>query len=315
MSRRVIANDGGNLELLLDTMCNAFGGVMFIALLLAVLSQFAEVAAPNGDDSPAVKVKVLNYESLQQDVKTLRNKLAQQERVLDRMAGVTPRVKEFGDLMRGNTALEGERDRWRAEAGKATGRIDKLTGDKSDIERDITDIDRRITFTGEQIEAAEGEEEIRVVFGGVLDPPERKRTTLWFLVKWNRLYFTRLPTPRSAHGPVNTSAVKYTGDDLQGRGTRNTQTFEARSDRGIPLNGPGWKDSENVTDLLRYAPTGDYSLRFAVYPDSYATFLPVLDYFRIEKRYRYNWHIMPNADSKLLLSSGIAPDPEYGAGR
>ena len=50
MRRGATTGSGESLELLLDTMCNAFGGVMFIAMLLGVLSQFAEVTPPEGGE-------------------------------------------------------------------------------------------------------------------------------------------------------------------------------------------------------------------------------------------------------------------------
>ena len=37
MSRRKQQNDNGSLELLLDTICNTFGGILFISLLVVIL--------------------------------------------------------------------------------------------------------------------------------------------------------------------------------------------------------------------------------------------------------------------------------------
>ncbi|MBF0234363.1 MAG: hypothetical protein HQK65_15185, partial [Desulfamplus sp.] len=41
--RSIKDDDSGSFELLLDTMCNTFGGIVFIALLLSLLSQATEI--------------------------------------------------------------------------------------------------------------------------------------------------------------------------------------------------------------------------------------------------------------------------------
>lgn len=58
-----------SLELLLDTMCNTFGGVMFIAIaLMVVLSIVSKIDQP--EDS------MLNYEELQQKFEALKKNIA-----------------------------------------------------------------------------------------------------------------------------------------------------------------------------------------------------------------------------------------------
>ena len=41
MSRRA-EDDGGSLELLLDTICNTFGGIVFISILVVMLLNFTQ---------------------------------------------------------------------------------------------------------------------------------------------------------------------------------------------------------------------------------------------------------------------------------
>lgn len=60
MSRSVVP-ESGSLDMLLDTMCNTFGGVCFIALLVAILSaMMPKKAAEESDNPPDVERMVEN---------------------------------------------------------------------------------------------------------------------------------------------------------------------------------------------------------------------------------------------------------------
>ena len=58
MSRKA-ASSGDSLDLLLDTICNTFGGILFIAMLVVLLtnqlSRDAATAAPNAESSRALR--------------------------------------------------------------------------------------------------------------------------------------------------------------------------------------------------------------------------------------------------------------------
>lgn len=76
-------NDDSSLELLLDTMCNSFGGVMFIAISLAVMvSLRSAVQEPVVDNTERLS-------QLKQELEMLRNELSrrtQEQRELSRRA-------------------------------------------------------------------------------------------------------------------------------------------------------------------------------------------------------------------------------------
>ena len=74
-------NDDSSLELLLDTMCNAFGGVMFIAILLAVLVSLRSAVQPPAVDNAE------RLSRLRQELEMLRNELSrrtEEQRELER---------------------------------------------------------------------------------------------------------------------------------------------------------------------------------------------------------------------------------------
>ena len=74
-------NDGSSLELLLDTMCNSFGGVMFIAISLAVM-----ISLRSAVQEPAVD-NTERLSRLRQELEMLQNELSRrtgEQRELER---------------------------------------------------------------------------------------------------------------------------------------------------------------------------------------------------------------------------------------
>ena len=67
---------GDSLELLLDTMCNTFGGVMFIAIALVVISFFIPEIVLELDEDVADMAKI---EELQEDISQLQRQLKKQQ--------------------------------------------------------------------------------------------------------------------------------------------------------------------------------------------------------------------------------------------
>ena len=71
MSRRKAISEDSSLELLLDTMCNTFGGVMFIAISLLVIISAMTQDMPQKNEEPA------DMATLQQEIESLQKIYAQ----------------------------------------------------------------------------------------------------------------------------------------------------------------------------------------------------------------------------------------------
>jgi hypothetical protein len=73
----------GNLDLLLDTICNAFGGIVFIALLLAVLTQNIPDATTSAYDAGTLPPSVLKLRGdlrmLEEEIERLQAQIDEQE--------------------------------------------------------------------------------------------------------------------------------------------------------------------------------------------------------------------------------------------
>ena len=87
MARRRSTQSTSSLDLFLDTICNAFGGIMFISILISILVQMR--GEQEHDPSPAKTISHAEarlmedeYEQLQRARETLRQEIASQEKLL-----------------------------------------------------------------------------------------------------------------------------------------------------------------------------------------------------------------------------------------
>ncbi len=80
--RRSLMSDTSSLELLLDTICNTFGGIVFVSLLVVILVNMSSRETADTPPEPVTQAEMLKkqteLESLRQDLKELQTTLNQQ---------------------------------------------------------------------------------------------------------------------------------------------------------------------------------------------------------------------------------------------
>ena len=287
---RVRTGSSENLGLLLDTMCNAFGGVIFIAMLLAVLSQFAEVMPVPAPDPTKMKEIGDSHSKLVRDLNILRLTQDQQTHILATMENIV--------------ALKNKRESTRERNRQLKEALDRLQAE-----------DKHITAIQHRLEAVRKlKKTIQLSSRGdvrKLDLPKlmsSSKLTVFLIIKWNRLFLLRQASLDQVHGSFNVFEVGH--NETSFFDGRTVHEYDPISGRGIPLDSPDWKKSPGVANILNYVPTGEYSLHFAVYPDSYAALRVAREFFA-DKGYESNWYIMTRQDEKLILQTGGlgAPPP------
>ncbi|MBI3272954.1 MAG: hypothetical protein HYZ53_28455 [Planctomycetes bacterium] len=107
-----------------------------------------------------------------------------------------------------------------------------------------------------------------------------KRWNYWILVAGGCIYPCNPIADNARHREEGHESVSMTA-------VENGLQFIALPGRGQPIE-PGFERTGYMAEVLRRLPTADFSLHFAVYPDSYAAFLRVRD-FVVERGYSYNW--------------------------
>lgn len=211
-SHNVIA---GSLDMLLDTMCNTFGGVCFIALLVSVISvslppDYSGVTdasmAPSYND-PRVAMLIRQRNRLAESIQSLEAQLAGMTNATDSATLAETEAKIAAARSRADAA-ERENERRRGEAGKARGEAEAQNASAAKL--------------NDLIAALEAE---------IKDP------------KYVRARIVRVPHERELRNYKTHNILLYCGDfyDLHDESAvsisegRSSITLTARPGRGTPI--------------------------------------------------------------------------------
>lgn len=313
--RRLKPSD--SLDLLLDTMCNTFGGIVLIALLVTLVAREAklsEAAARLAADSAEVVQQRL--EQAQRELAAAQQfatDLAQQrqvaaagaklELVVRRQALRQEHTRLQEALREAGQQLAAARDtaaRQRAELGQLRSRLDALEQQRADAQR----LNDSLQRTAEQVRAQVLQTEARAA-----SATEARIRTL------------RLPREHGTqkrpweivvrHGAVYPVHVMVGG----GQRDRNTTSlqWEETGDGAAwvePLRGMGMNLQRAPTAFktwLRTVPAQGYYLVFRVYADSFSVFNQAKQ-MALEEGYELTW--VPYENSvRLKAGAGSTPPP------
>ena len=140
MSRRRSA-PASSLDLLLDTICITFGGVLFIALLVVLLLQMSGNSGANSAVDAEKQQRFLESQSrleeLRARLKTLRTAAAQQESLASDLAAQAPPelVDQFRDWRTRRDSLNDQRLKELAELSKEQADLNDLTAKQALLDR------------------------------------------------------------------------------------------------------------------------------------------------------------------------------------
>ena len=138
----------GSLDLLLDTICNTFGGVLFVAMLVVVMLRMTAKTADAIPREAVTEVELLELERQQAEVRTV---LDSQRRATEQLSSqqslVDPAAAELWQQL---TALQNERDvlidtrlATLGRTAKLQASINQVTKALAEIESDEQDLKSR----------------------------------------------------------------------------------------------------------------------------------------------------------------------------
>jgi len=307
MTRKNDLNDS-SLELLLDTICNTFGGVLFLAMLVSLLltqtRKRSELEAKTADPMPAVSAA---------DLVRLDARADDVERELSQLQAVVADVREMGDQMSDpgyREKLDVMQDAVRTAGDLAARRV-RLLRDIADAqaaaaraaskaaatEREQTEAARRLAAAQQRLEAAIRERDQLVQSAIQLRdqsaqtatvsttgraPREREtdKSEFGVMLKYGRMYLM--------HKYGNGGREVNTQDFVVTPGLLNN-TAEPKPDAGMDLKGRSL-DTTALRRYLAFHPARDWYPCLVVHPDSFEEFL-VLKAGLVSLGYEYS--LMP----------------------
>lgn len=280
--RRARDTGESSLELLLDTICNTFGGVLFVALLVAVLLQLSHSKLSASMDSENANISLLQLQQQAEDARAELRRLRrvqtlQQEMLRDLVPeDYQDELERLFSLRRQQAELEEQLAELRDKSINAQVQINKIA---SEIERLDAAIEESIERTHElekQLEVAIKENTQTV------DLPRARATTkteIAVAIRYGRLYFVH--------------RYRDSADDR----TPNWQDFVLISE-GVddfhltpkPYAGIEIEETERfrraLLERLKPLPSREVYIACAVWEDSFEEF-GVLREFIVDSGYEY----------------------------
>ncbi|MDZ4819491.1 MAG: hypothetical protein SGJ20_11010 [Planctomycetota bacterium] len=283
MSRRR-GMQNSSLELLLDTICNTFGGVLFLAILVCVLLQMSSPRASPLAEKPAPVSDMAELHSRLQgllaEIATLETAVTQQQAFSQQFAKSTPNAAATAQQLQQSQHDTLIRQRLEMVAETQQRQIHAL-----EIEKELKELEEKQATAKEGLKerktelatASEAGAALATAAEKLLDaiaaatartaPLPRQRTTfkteVGLVIRYNRLYLWH----------------KYDGNNTrEGLNTDEFVVVEDRGDAAITLPKPyagvpiDPKEIPAMTARLRQFDRGDHYFAVVIWPDSYETF-------------------------------------------
>jgi len=334
MARKPLIS-GDSLELLLDTMCNTFGGVMFIAIALVVISFFIPKIVSEIETEVTDAQKI---EQLQNEIQELQSKLKKQqierslkEELLKRFKNHPhlEKIQELARLKEENHELILLTSSKKAEKQAFLLSLKKLKNDKLSnqniltqqiltlhdltdkntiVEKENEDNDKIIQKLNEELNK---EKETRKI--GVTPRSETERTPFIVILKGNKIFRCHNYTEESLYDGTKLDH----SDDVKGEvgavdGPDNSRMpailFKPEPGKGSFI----YKDADNSMLFDRLFSKVDKSKRFVwlmVNDDSFEGFIKLRTYLR-NKGFKIYWYPVEDEFFLTISDEGTYEDGE-----
>lgn len=189
--RRTPAADAGSLDLLLDTICNAFGGIVFIALLLAIVTQQVgyeqEGAYQEGTLPPTVLRLRSEIRIVEEEISRLKELVEDESRSPEKEQ--TDSELEYTRLIVETELLKERIQRRVREGARLEKEIAKTNQELHALDRDLVKVKGELQN--------QGKEKTVVKRLPVSSPVPRNMPQFWMFVQKGRLHLVGSFDPES----------------------------------------------------------------------------------------------------------------------
>ncbi len=269
MARKSSPSD--SLELLLDTICNTFGGILFIAILVVILLQMSgEQLAEERPDREVVSMPEL--EDLRQQLAVVHGELHRlralalgQEQTIAAFApdDVQALLAEREATTQSRDNLREERDQLIAQMAERAENIERIEGDIRDVHANFDNTERRVQELRDQL--AEEREARRQELRTPVVRSSGLKQELGVVLQYGRLYVWHRYDRSGNRLGLNTEEFIVVSDDADGI------TTTPRPTAGIVVDGTD-ESRRAISDRLRTFNPRSFYVSVVARPDSFAEF-------------------------------------------
>jgi hypothetical protein len=303
MKKRRSRGPGDSLDLLLDTICNSFGGIIFIACLVAILAR-------DTPSAPASAMAAADASMLERRIRVAEDDLQQLEALASEQA---ERADHVGSLEQKRQELKSAIASLRAEAKSATAalpdttspdalrslraanreqaaQLESVLNEIASAEQELARLATRASQLRERTAAAASARREMLRF-----PRERRseKSPFWVILKHGRVY-----TVRTEAGDLNRTDLVWT--------ERGAEAVELTP---IPNAGKQLPDrKDELAALLRSVSAGRQYVTVCLYPDSFDTWRELRGLIQ-SSSLEYGLRFFEPADGLVMGVAGSPPPP------
>lgn len=299
MSRKSSSEDVSSLDMLLDTMCNTFGGIVFIALLLSIISGTAARQSHENDQLSSV-------ESANNDIiiieKALRDQIASYQHAIEATTSVDPDESSVDIARINNDAMliVGAESNMLHDIILVQREVDRTTQMINEIAVKLGDITSQMLESREQIEIAKKKSTQTLRMPKVYTAYGKRN--IFVAVSDGKFYaINKIPDAKS-----NYMLDGYDLEDVDVESGEGKDVIELRPTSGQVVTVATTSSGKIVKALNNYNPERDV-ICFVVKRNSFGEFNILKKKF-IEKGFSYNWYI--DHDPIEIVTSSTSPEAQ-----
>jgi len=301
MSRRQMISTDDSLELLLDTICNTFGAVIFISILASILAQNSAPDSASPEETTAAieesYTRQRELSELRRRQQTMESQLVQQEEL----------IRRFSNEQSVSLAMQINQDsqsqaKMSAQKTDTADAIELTERERLQLERAMQEQLKELKEAkNRQTEAANNLRDIETDHGHTAEVRRVHETTKFgftFALDNGRLYSVHTSEDQNA----NDMDLMINRDDCEVLEVGGVTTIRPLKTAGLPIRGIVSAQQDAKSKLAAVGKL--FVVRLFVAKDSFAEFLPVKEAMT-ELGLEYALEIMPGDDVELFLSDKV----------
>ena len=297
MSRRKAAA-ADSLDLLLDTICNTFGGVLFIAMLVIILANVSGNSAGTVPPTATAQQQLAKaHEDLiasQQELDTLRRAALEQSQLARLFSD--PRLKtlvaQSSTQQSTMTAAAAARASHLQDAAEAQAEANRVAQALQALDTALANTRNQLAIVQQQLAA---ERQLRTRTAALPKLRKTSKRQIAFLLKGGRLHgYLHIDGGRTVRATAETREV-----------TEGNATYlEPVPGGGTPVDPAGDKSGQLAQRFADWNPQQHF-ISISVWPDSFGHF-PLLRQLLVERGFEYQLMPLPEGERVKLSDAPVS---------
>jgi hypothetical protein len=273
-----------SMQLLVDTICNLFGSIIIISLLMAVLSKDSSPEAAARERASKISTEIRQTQTQLDEERRLQSNLTPPDADEMRRLAIAGEIAELKGVTASNLAAIRSNSAPVIHPGaQQTFSIEDLQSQKSALQTDLADLTNQLARLKQS-----STRQLRL-------PREHAtgKKTYYFICRFGKIY------------PVHIMR--------EGQRELNTQTLDwrqtAAGESAVPRRELGFDPATGLqafTRLFNEISGQLFSIHFLVYPDSFPAFLNARQ-IPLERNFDTGWEFLTEDEPIVFSSRGEAP--------